>query len=202
MGLNIREIIPRKEIELSDLKGKIVCIDAFNTLYQFLSSIRQPDGTPLMDSKQRITSHLSGIFYRNIALLEHGIKLVYVFDGTPPAQKYGTHKIRQEGRDLARSRYEQAKTEEDLEGMKRYGSQLVRLNGEMIKESKELLEAMGIAVVQAPGEGEAQAAHLVRIMKEVYASASQDYDSLLFGASTLIRNLTLSKKRKTISGLV
>jgi flap endonuclease-1 len=202
MGLNIREIIPRKEIELSDLKGKIVCIDAFNTLYQFLSSIRQPDGTPLMDSKQRITSHLSGIFYRNIALLEHGIKLVYVFDGTPPAQKYGTHKIRQEGRDLARSRYEQAKTEEDLEGMKRYGSQLVRLNGEMIKESKELLEAMGIAVVQAPGEGEAQAAHLVRIMKEVYASASQDYDSLLFGASTLIRNLTLSKKRKTISGWV
>jgi flap endonuclease-1 len=202
MGLSIREIIPRKEIELSDLKGKTICIDAFNTLYQFLSSIRQADGTPLMDNKQRITSHLSGIFYRNLTLLEHGIKLVYVFDGIPPEQKYGTHKIRKEGRELARSRYEEAKGEENLEGMKRYSSQLVRLNEEIITESKELLEAMGIAVVQAPGEGEAQAAHLAKIMSEVYASASQDYDSLLFGATKLIRNLTLAKKRRTVNGWI
>lgn len=202
MGLNIREIIPRKEIELSELKGKTICIDAFNTLYQFLSSIRQMDGTPLMDSKKRITSHLSGIFYRNLTLLEHGIKLVYVFDGIPPEQKSGTHKIRKEGRDLAKEKYEQAKDGEDIEGMKRYSSQLVRINDEIIQESKELLEAMGIAVVQAPGEGEAQAAHLAKIRSEVYASASQDYDSLLFGAPKLIRNLTLAKKRKTISGWV
>jgi flap endonuclease-1 len=202
MGLNIREIIPRREIELSDLKGKTVCIDAFNTLYQFLSSIRQMDGTPLMDRKKRITSHLSGIFYRNITLLEHGLRLIYVFDGIPPEEKYGTHKIRKEGRELARSRYEEAKDEEDIEGMKRYSSQLVRLNSEIIKESKELLEAMGIAVVQAPGEGEAQAAHIARTRDDIYASASQDYDSLLFGAPKLIRNLTLAKKRKTLNGWV
>ncbi|MCK9567970.1 flap endonuclease-1 [Candidatus Pacearchaeota archaeon] len=200
MGLNIREIIPRREIELSDLKGKTICVDAFNTLYQFLSTIRQVDGTPLMDDKKRITSHLSGIFYRNLALLEQEIKLVYVFDGKPPEQKYGTHKLRQEGRELAQERYETAKSEEDLAGMKRYGSQLIRLNTEMIQESKELLEAMGIAVVQAPGEGEAEAAHLAKMREGIYASASQDYDSLLFAAPKLIRNLTLAKKRKTISG--
>ncbi len=175
MGLNIREIIPRKEIEISDLKSKVVCVDAFNTLYQFLSSIRQVDGTPLMDKKKRVTSHLSGIFYRNIALLEDGIKLIYVFDGIPPGNKYKTFKSRQEGRELARSRYEEAKTEEDLEGMKRYSSQLIRLNEEMIRESKELLEAMGIAVVQAPGEGEAEAAHLAK-RAGIFAAASQsDY---------------------------
>ncbi|VVB84076.1 Flap endonuclease 1 [uncultured archaeon] len=202
MGLNIREIIPRNEIEISSLKGRTICIDAFNTLYQFLSSIRQADGTPLMDNKQRITSHLSGIFYRNIALLEHGIKLIYVFDGIPPEEKFGTHKIRKEGRELAREKYEQAKDEENIEEMKRYSSQLVRINAEIIKESKELLEAMGIAVVQAPGEGEAQAAHMARTMRDIYASASQDYDSLLFGAPKLVRNLTLAKKRKTISGWV
>jgi flap endonuclease-1 len=199
MGLNIREIISRKEIEISDLKGKIVCVDAFNTLYQFLSSVRQADGTPLMDSKQRITSHLSGIFYRNMTLLEHGIKLVYVFDGKPPALKYKTFEKRGGARDVAKERYEEAKSEENLERMKRYSSQLVRLNDDMIRESKELLEAMGIAVVQAPGEGEAQAAHLAK-RAGVYASASQDYDSLLFGAPKLIRNLTLARKRKTISG--
>jgi flap endonuclease-1 len=189
-------------MEIADLKGKMICIDAFNTLYQFLSTIRQIDGTPLMDDKKRITSHLSGIFYRNLALLEQGIKLVYVFDGKPPEQKYGTHKIRQESRELAREKYESAKSEADLAGMKRYGSQLIRLNDEIIKESKELLEAMGIAVVQAPGEGEAEAAYLAKMREEIFASASQDYDSLLFGAPKLIRNLTLAKKRKTISGWI
>lgn len=200
MGLNIREIIPRKEIEISDLKGKTICVDAFNTLYQFLSTIRQVDGTPLMDDKKRITSHLSGIFYRNLALLEQGIKLVYVFDGKPPELKHRTHIERAENRELAREKYESAKSEEDFDGMKRYGSQLIRLNDEMIKESKELLEAMGIAVVQAPGEGEAEAAYLAKTISGTYASASQDYDSLLFATPRLIRNLTLAKKRKTVGG--
>ena len=202
MGLSIREIIPRREIEISELKGKVICVDAFNTIYQFLSSIRQADGTPLMDNKQRITSHLSGIFYRNITLLEHGIKLVYVFDGKPPEMKYKTFREREGAREIAKGRYEEAKGEEDVEGMKRYSSQLVRINDEIIRESKELLEAMGIAVVQAPGEGESQAAHLAKTREGIFAAASQDYDSLLFGAPKLIRNLTLAKKRKTISGWI
>ena len=197
MGLNISEIIPRRALEISELKGKIVCVDAFNTLYQFLTSIRQPDGTPLMDSKSRVTSHLSGIFYRNTNLLAEGIKMVYVFDGIPPEQKIRTFKKRKNLRDSAEEKYESAKDEEDLDSMKRYSSQLLRLNEEMIVESKELLEAMGIAVVQAPSEGEAEAAYLAKIKKEVYASVSQDYDSILFGAPKLIRNLTLARKRKT-----
>ena len=168
MGLNIKDIIPRKEIEIKDLKGKTLCVDAFNTLYQFLTTIRQPDGTPLIDSKKRVTSHLSGIFYRNINLLDEGLRLCYVFDGKQPGLKEGTLGKRGEGRELAKEKYEQAKQEEDFAAMKRYGSQLVRLNDEMIEESKELLEAMGIAVVQAPGEGEAEAAYLSK-NKEVFA---------------------------------
>jgi flap endonuclease-1 len=202
MGLNISDIIPRKEIKLSELKGKIICVDAFNTLYQFLSTIRQPDGTPLMDSKKKVTSHLSGLFYRNINLLNDGLKLVYVFDGGAPELKVKTHKIRKEVRDLAEQKYHKAKKEEDIDLMKKYSSQLLRLDDKMIEESKELLQAMGIPVVQAPLEGEAEAAYLSRIKREVYASASQDYDSLLFGAPRLIRNLTLSRRRKTFSGFV
>lgn len=201
MGLNIREIIPRKEIEISDLKGKVVCVDAFNTLYQFLSTVRQPDGTPLMDSKKRITSHLSGLLYRNINLLSQGIKLVYVFDGKPPELKFKTAAKRRSNRDVAKERYEQAKQVEDVGAMKRYGSQLLRLNNEMISESKELLKAIGIAVIQAPSEGEAEAAHLCK-QEGVFAAVSQDYDSLLFGAPKLVRNLTLARRRKTYSGYV
>ena len=202
MGLSIRDIIPRKEFEISSLKGKTLAVDAFNTLYQFLSTIRQADGTPLMDNEKRITSHLSGIFYRNISLLSDGMKLIYVFDGKAPDLKSKTHEKRQGFRKDAENKYKEAKQSEDIVSMKRYGSQLVRLNDEMIEESKELLEAMGVMVVQAPGEGEAESAYLTKINEEIYASVSQDYDSLLFGAPLLIQNLTLSRRRKTISGYV
>ncbi|MAH03726.1 flap endonuclease-1 [Candidatus Pacearchaeota archaeon] len=202
MGLSIKDIIPKKKIELTELKGKTVCVDAFNTLYQFLSTIRQLDGTPLMDNKKRITSHLSGIFYRNIALLSEGIKLIYVFDGKAPELKEKTHIIRKEGRNIAKEKYEEAKQKGDVVGMKRYSSQLIRLEDYMIEESKKLLEAMGIAIVQAPTEGESEAAYLCKVKGDIYASASQDYDSLLFGAPKLIQNLTLSRRRKTFTGWV
>ncbi len=201
MGLNIREIVKRKEIDFPDLKGKTVCVDAFNILYQFLSTIRQADGTPLMDEEGNITSHLSGILYRNVALISEGIKLVYVFDGIPPELKSKIHKKRGDVRDVAREKYQEAKQSEDIESMRKYGQQLTRLDDEMIKESKELLEALGVCVIQAPSEGEAQAAYLAR-REEIYGIVSQDYDSLIFGAPILIRNLTVSRKKRTYSGYV
>jgi flap endonuclease-1 len=155
-----------------------------------------------MDNQKRITSHLSGLFYRNINLLSEGLKLVYIFDGKAPVLKSKTHKIREENRDSAKEKYKEAKQDENIGLMRKYGSQLLRLDDGMIEESKELLEAMGIPVVQAPSEGEAEAAYLCRTKENVYASASQDYDSLLFGAPKLIRNLTLARKRKTYSGFV
>ena len=130
------------------------------------------------------------------------MKLVYVFDGQAPELKSLTHEKREEARDTAKEKYKKAKQQEDFSAMKKYSTQFARLDGEMIKESKELLQAMGIAVIQAPSEGEAQAAYLSKNNSEIYASASQDYDSLLFGAPKLIRNLTLSRKRKTFSGYV
>lgn len=200
MGLNIREIIPKKQIEISDLKGKILCVDAFNTLYQFLSTIRQYDGSPLVDEKGSVTSHLSGLFYRNLSLICSGLKLIYVFDGKAPELKWKIHEKRGQLRDVAALKYESAKQEQDFEAMKSYSSLSIRLSNEMIAESKELLEAMGIGVVGAPGEGEAQASYMVRSLNEIYACSSQDYDSLLFGASRLVRNLTLSRKRKDNNG--
>jgi len=201
MGLNIREIVPRKEIGFADLKGKTLAVDASNVIYQFLSSIRQPDGTPLMDSKGNVTSHLSGLFYRNINLLLEGIKLVYVFDGKPPELKQKTKEKRLEEKEKAREKYEKAKEKGDIAEMGKYARSLTRLDKEKVKESKELLEAMGIQCIQAPAEGEAQAAFLCGKGK-VYAVASQDYDCLAFGSPRLIQNLTLARKRKTISGFI
>ena len=201
MGLQIGNIVTRKEISFGELKGKVIAIDAFNAIYQFLSSIRQPDGTPLMDSKKRITSHLSGLFYRNIALLSEGIKLIYVFDGEYHELKGKTHDIREGAKKEAREKYEIAKDEENIEAMGKYARGFTRLDEEMIAESKELLEAMGIAVVSAPGEGEMECAELVK-EGEAWAVGSQDYDSLVVGGNRLIQNLTLARKRKTRGGVI
>lgn len=201
MGLQIGDIVPRKEVKFEDLQGKVIAVDAFNAIYQFLTSIRQPDGTPLMDSRQRITSHLSGLFYRNLALLNEGIKLVYVFDGEYHVLKGRTHELRAETKEESKRKYEEARDEEDIEAMGKYARGFVKLDDEKIKESKELLEAMGIAVIQAPGEGEMQCARLVKD-GEAFAAASQDYDALIVGATRLIQNLTLARKRKTASGFV
>ncbi|MCX6748422.1 MAG: flap endonuclease-1 [Candidatus Pacearchaeota archaeon] len=202
MGLNIADIVPRKAVSFPELKGKTIVIDAYNVIYQFLSSIRQPDGTPLMDSSRKITSHLSGLFYRNLALMQEGLKLVYVFDGIPPDLKYGTNKKRTEIKAQASEKYEQAKQEENIEEMNKYAKQSVRLTKEMVQESIELLEALGIPCIQAPSEAEAQASYLCKINKEIYAVGSQDYDSLLFQTPRLIQNLTLARKRKTPTGFI
>jgi flap endonuclease-1 len=200
MGVQISEIIPRKEISIPDLNGKVIAIDAFNTLYQFLTTIRQPDGTSLMDNQGRVTSHLSGLFYRNINLLLEGIKPVYVFDGQPPELKFAEIERRKNAKRVAEGKYAEAKSSGDESSMRKYSGQFVKLTDEIINESKDLLDAMGIPVIQAKGEGEAEAATLAR-MGKVYAAASQDYDAILYGTPQLIRNLTLARRRKTSAGI-
>ena len=200
MGVQISEIIPRKEISISELKGKTIAIDGMNTLYQFLTTIRQIDGTPLMDKNQKITSHLSGLFYRNINLLLEGIKPIYVFDGKPPELKQKELEKRQRLKDQAKQKYEKAKQKGDIQEMRKYSQQFVKVDQEVIDESKDLIKAMGIPVIQAMGEGEAEASYIVK-SKKADLTASQDYDALLYGAPVLIRNLTLARKRKTSSGV-
>lgn len=199
MGVQISDIIPRRELDIKELKGKIVAIDAFNTLYQFLTTIRQADGTPLMDKNGNTTSHMSGLFYRNINLLLEGIKPVYVFDGKPPELKKSELEKRKQAKLSAREKYDSAKARGDISEMRKYSQQFVKLSDEIVEESKELLDAMGIPVIQALEEGEAEAAHLV-VAKKAWAAASQDYDSFLYGAPILIRNLTLARKRRLPSG--
>ncbi|MEM4359105.1 MAG: flap endonuclease-1 [Candidatus Bilamarchaeaceae archaeon] len=195
MGVDLGEIVVKRKTSLEALSGKVIAIDAFNVLYQFLASIRQEDGTPLMDYKGNITAHLSGLFYRSLKLLENGIKPVYVFDGKPPELKEAVHLERASAKAEAHEKWKKALEEERLEEAKRYASATSRLTSEMVEESKELLDALGIPWIQAPGEGEAQSACMARDGL-AYAAASQDFDSLLFGAPILIRNISITGRRK------
>jgi len=195
MGVQLGEIIPKEKIEFENLAGRKIAIDAFNSLYQFLSIIRQPDGTPLMDSKGRVTSHLSGLFYRTGKLVEYGVLPIYVFDGKPPDLKRKVSEERRQIREEAHEKWKEAIKAGDIVAAKRHAQASSKLTGEMIDESKRLLETMGIPWVQALGEGEAQAAYMVQ-HGDAWASASQDFDSLLFGSPRLIRNLTITGRRK------
>lgn len=187
------DLLEREKIELEGLAGQMIAVDAFNTLYQFLSIIRQQDGTPLRDGSGRTTSHLSGILYRMINLFEAGAKVVFVFDGEPPRFKRETLDQRAETRSRAEEMWERAR-EEGLPGFK-YAQAASRLGDEMVADSKRLLEAMGIPAVQAPSEGEAQAAFMA-IRGDVDLVGSQDYDALLFGAPRVVRNMAITGKRK------
>ncbi|UCD20690.1 MAG: flap endonuclease-1 [archaeon] len=198
MGLQIGELVPKKPIYLEKLRGKKIAIDALNTIYQFLSNIRQFDGTPLMDNRKRITSHLSGLFYRTIRLLEIGIKPIFVFDGKPPILKKLTLQNREERKEQAQVKFEQAKSAGDTANMLKYSKQTIKVTDEMVDESKKVIHALGLPVIQAPGEGEAQAALISK--HDAHAVISQDYDCLLFGAPRLIQNLTLSRKKRTSTG--
>ncbi len=194
MGANLRDIIEKKEIELRDLFGKTIAIDAYNTLYQFLSIIRQPDGTPLMDSQGNTTSHLSGLLYRTTNLVEAGIKPVFVFDGKPPEFKAQTIKERAETRGLSEIRWIAARALGEEDAFK-YAQASSRLDDQIIGDAKALLDYMGIPCIQSPSEGEAQAAFMA-INSDADAVGSQDYDALLFGAPKLVRNLAITGRRK------
>lgn len=194
MGVNIRDILIRKEISMSDLAGKKIAFDSYNILYQFLSAIRQRDGTPLMDVDGKITSHLSGIFYRTINFIEAGIKPIFVFDGMPPELKNETLDMRKKVKIDSQEKYDEAIKIGDADSARKYAQRTSRLTPSMVSEAKELIKAMGMPVVQALAEGEAQAAQMAK-KAIVYAAASQDYDSVLFGAPFLIRNLSVSPKK-------
>lgn len=195
MGVDLRDLVPKRVVKLEDLSGKSIAVDAYNALYQFLAIIRQPDGTPLKDSSGRVTSHLSGLLYRTSNLVELGIRPIYVFDGAPPALKEVEIKRRKKVKEQALVLYERAITEGRVEEARVYAQATSHLKDYMADDSKRLLDLLGVPWIQAPSEGEAQAAYLTKKGDADYC-ASQDYDSLLFGAPKFVRNITISGRRK------
>ncbi|MHA1292773.1 MAG: flap endonuclease-1 [Promethearchaeota archaeon] len=197
MGIKINELVRdiKRTITLENLFNKRIAIDAFNAIYQFLAIIRQRDGTPLKDYDGNITSHLSGLFYRNINFIEHDIKPIYVFDGKPSELKLNTIKERKKVKNEAQKKMIKAQELEDFKEAKKFAQQTSKLDSNMIEESKKLIQYLGIPIVQASSEGEAQSAYLIK-RGDAWACGSQDYDTLLFGGERLIRNFAVSRSKK------
>jgi len=195
LGVDLGDLVSREKVTLEQLSGRSIAVDGYNSLYQFLAIIRGPTGEPLMDRQGRVTSHLSGLLYRTTNMAEKGIRLVYVFDGVPPSLKEAEIRRRSKVKEDALLKYEEAVARRDFPEARRYAQATSRVKDLMVDDAKRLLDALGVPWVQAPSEGEAQAAFIAK-RGDVWAAASQDYDSLLFGAPCLVRNLAISGRRK------
>ncbi|MBI2076010.1 MAG: flap endonuclease-1 [Candidatus Aenigmarchaeota archaeon] len=195
MGVKLTALVEGRAITLDELFDKQIAIDAFNWIYQFLSIIRQKDGQPLQDSQGRVTSHLTGLFYRTLRVMEAGIKPVYVFDGEPPEFKKEVAAKRRDIRAEAVKEWKEALAKGEYAEARKYAMRSSTITDEIIEDCKKLLDAMGVPCVQAPSEGEALCSVMAR-KNDAYAVATQDYDSLLFGAPRLIRNLSITGKRR------
>jgi len=195
MGINIGGLLKTEKTTFDDLKDRVIAIDAYNVIHQFLAIIRQRDGTPLKDSQGRITSHLSGLLHRTGNMVEARIRPVYIFDGIPHPLKNMTLQKRKERKIKAETEWKEAIEKGDIDRAKSMAQQTSRITDEIANQSKELLDILGIPYIQAPSEGESQASYMVK-KGDAYAVGSQDFDCLLVGAPILIRNLTSSNRRK------
>jgi flap endonuclease-1 len=194
VGVVLTPIVHPQPLGLAELRGRTLAVDGNGELYQFLALLRLRDGTPLSDAHGRVTSHLSGLFFRTTRLIaDYGLHLTFVFDGAPPALKAEELTRRRAVKDTFERERQAALAEGDVR--KAYGKATMtsRLTRDMVAEARELLRLLGIPTVQAPSEGEAQAAHMA-MSGRVWAAASKDYDTLLFGAPRLLRFLTISGK--------
>ena len=192
MGVNLTPIIVKTVLSLDDLRGRSFAVDTNNYLYQFLSLIRMPDGTPLQDSHGNTTSHLAGLMFRSTRLMhDYDMQLIFVFDGFPPQLKQREIRKRREMREKAAVEWRKALKKGDYATAFSKAVMTSRLTQPLVKDAKQLLSLLGIPFVQAPSEAEAQTAYMAT-RGDVWAASSKDYDSLLFGSQRLLRYLTIS----------
>jgi flap endonuclease-1 len=192
LGVLLTPIIKKQLLSLDDLRGKSFAVDAFIALYSFMSLIRTRDGTPLTDREGRVTSHLVGLAFRTTRLIsDYNMRLVFVFDGKPPELKRREVEKRRQAKRKAEEEYREAVEAGDMATAFSKAVMTSRMTREAVDDAKRLLDLLGVPWVQAPSEGEAQAAYMAS-RGDVWASNSKDYDSLLFGTPRLVRFLTIS----------
>ncbi|KAF3836072.1 hypothetical protein F7725_028630 [Dissostichus mawsoni] len=183
-----------KEQDIKNYFGRKIAIDASMCIYQFLIAVRQ-DGNLLQNEDGETTSHLMGMFYRTIRMLEYGIKPVYVFDGKPPQLKSVELEKRGERRAEAEKQLAQAQEMGEQENIDKFTRRLVKVTKHHNDECKKLLTLMGVPYVEAPCEAEASCAALVKAGK-VFGTATEDMDGLTFGTNILLRHMTASEAKK------
>jgi flap endonuclease-1 len=187
------------EKDFASFTGRKVAIDASMCIYQFMIAVRQQGeggaSQQLVNDAGEVTSHIQGLFNRTIRLLTNGIKPCYVFDGKPPDLKGGELAKRTAKREKAEVDLKAATESGTAEDVEKFSKRLVRVTRENTEDCKTLLRLMGVPVVEAPMEAEAQCAELCKA-GEVFAAVTEDMDCLTFGTTVLLRRLMNAASQK------
>ena len=206
-----------KEHKMDSYFGRKIAVDASMSIYQFLIAVRHGEQGQLTNESGEVTSHLTGMLYRTIRMMEAGIKPVFVFDGKAPTLKSGELAKRKERKEQAEAELTrlQESGEASAEDIQRQEKRLVRASREQSDEVKKLLTLMGLPVIDAPCEAEAtvrprgpprqpsrRAPPAVRSPDRVwrwqcaklaaaglvFGTGTEDADALTFGTPLLVRH--------------
>jgi len=186
-----------REVEFKSLHGRKIAIDASMAIYQFLIAVRSggPNQQSMMltNADGETTSHIQGMFSRTVRFLSEGLKPAFVFDGKAPSMKSGELQKRREKRRKAEEELKKAADEDNKEEMDKQSKRLARAGRKENEDCKRLLRLMGVPVILAPMEAEAEAAALCKAGK-VWATGTEDMDALTFATPILIRKLTFANQ--------
>lgn len=176
----LRKILPPEPFDVAAVRGKVVAVDADNLVWSFVTALAGPGELPKAPDG-RSNAHLLGLLSRLGLYARWGARSVWVFDGAQPDLKQATLIGRAERIEAARAAGDNYQAG-------------VAVDEDDLAECKALLTALGIPWIDAPGESDAQCAHLV-LAGHAWAAVTQDWDIALFGAPRALRNLTLSTTR-------
>ncbi|MFW5900281.1 MAG: flap endonuclease-1 [Halodesulfurarchaeum sp.] len=195
MGLaDLRQLAVLSEVSYEELDGEVVAVDAHNWLYRYLTTTVKFTSEDVYTTRDGTeVANLIGVVQGLPKFFEHDLTPVFVFDGGVTELKSEEVKRRREQREAATERMKDAKAAGDPIAAARLESRTQRLTDVIHETTRHLLELLDVPIVEAPAEGEAQAAAMARHDPDIDYAGSEDYDTLLLGAPLTLRKLTTSQ---------
>lgn len=190
---DLRKLAALEAVSLNDLEGGVIAVDAHNWLYKYLTTtVRFTNESVYTTAEGKEVANLVGIIQGLPKFYENDLTPVFVFDGGVSDLKADEVAERRDRREQEEERLEAARETGDPVEIARLESRTQRLTPVIQETTRAVFDLLDVPYVEAPAEGEAQAAHMARVDERVDYVGSDDYDTLLFGAPLTLRQLTSS----------
>jgi flap endonuclease-1 len=187
---DLRQLAALRDVTWDEVAGSVVAVDAHNWLYRYLTTtVKWTNDAAYTTGAGEEVANLVGVVQGLPKFFEHDLTPVFVFDGGVTDLKEAEVSERREKRERAEERLAEAEERGDAVEAARLEARTQRLTNTILETTRELLALLDVPTVDAPAEGEAQAAYMARRGDADYAG-SEDYDTLLFGAPRTLRQLT------------
>ncbi|MFC7185533.1 flap endonuclease-1 [Halorubrum yunnanense] len=187
---DLRDLAAIRDVAFEEIEGSVVAVDAHNWLYRYLTTTVKWTSDEAYTTADGVeVANLIGVVQGLPKFFEHDLIPVMVFDGAVTDLKADEVADRREKRERAEAKRAAAEERGDAVEAARLEARTQRLTDAIQETTRELLRLLDVPIVEAPAEGEAQCAHMASTGTVDHAG-SEDYDTLLFGAPTTLRQLT------------